>query len=182
MGALGRFGIGVAALSIGLVLPTTSWADRAFTTPRFSTNVAGNITIAAAPLMTCSTSGTNGSACAAARNEDASDGPAGSNTIDALNNNNYTMVGVDTDGDAATTVNSSTATLALPAGATVLFAGLYWGADDSAGNNGGAPPPAGTADNQIKFKPPAGTSRPSRPRRPTSARAATRPATRASRT
>ena len=53
------------------------------------------------------------------------------------------MVAVDTDGDPATTVNSSTATLGLPQGATVLFAGLYWGADQSAGdNNGAAPPPA----------------------------------------
>jgi hypothetical protein len=39
----------------------------------------------------------------------------------------------------------------------VLFAGLYWGADNSAGNNGGAAPAAGTATNRIKFKPPGGT-------------------------
>ena len=32
-----------------------------------------------------------------------------------------------------TTFNSSTADLSLPAGATVLFAGLYWGGDTSAG-------------------------------------------------
>ena len=78
-----------------------------------------------------------------ARTRRAATGRPARNSIDAQNNNNYTMVDVDTDGDPVTTVNSSTATLALPAGATVLFAGLYWGADQSAGNNGGgAPPPA----------------------------------------
>ncbi len=40
-------------------------------------------------------------------------------------NNDFTMVAVDVDSDAATT-NSSRATLSLPAGSTVLFAGLYW--------------------------------------------------------
>lgn len=47
-----------------------------------------------------------------------------------LNNNNFTMVNVDVDSDV-TTFNSSTADLNLPGGATVLFAGLYWGADSN---------------------------------------------------
>lgn len=47
-----------------------------------------------------------------------------------LNNNDFTMVNVDVDGDV-TTFNSSRADLNLPSGATVLFAGLYWGADSS---------------------------------------------------
>lgn len=42
------------------------------------------------------------------------------------NNDNKTMVYADVDGDA-TTFSSSTATLTLPAGASVLWAGLYWG-------------------------------------------------------
>ena len=54
------------------------------------------------------------------------------------------MVAVDTNGDPVTTVNSSTATLAMPPGAVVLFAGLYWAADQSAGNNNGTAPPAAT--------------------------------------
>jgi uncharacterized repeat protein (TIGR01451 family) len=41
-------------------------------------------------------------------------------------NNGYAMVRVDVDSDAST-FNSSRATLDLPAGANVRFAGLYWG-------------------------------------------------------
>ncbi|MCL1634506.1 isopeptide-forming domain-containing fimbrial protein [Luteimonas sp. SX5] len=44
------------------------------------------------------------------------------------NGTNMTAVDVDTDG---TTTNSSTATLNLPAGSTVLFAGLYWAGQTS---------------------------------------------------
>jgi len=46
----------------------------------------------------------------------------------AGNNNNYAMLNVDIDGNAAT-FNSSSADFMLPPGATVLWAGLYWGAD-----------------------------------------------------
>jgi hypothetical protein len=56
-------------------------------------------------------------------------------------NNNYNMGYVDVDSDAST-VNSSSATLTLPAGATVAWAGLYWGADTSAGTGGSAAPNA----------------------------------------
>ena len=49
------------------------------------------------------------------------------------------MAWVDADSDADT-FNSSTATLSLPAGASVTFAGLYWGADTERrlNPNGGA--------------------------------------------
>ena len=46
---------------------------------------------------------------------------------------------VDVDGDGST-FNSSRATLALPSGSTVLFAGLYWAGDTSAGDDGSAAP------------------------------------------
>ena len=45
-----------------------------------------------------------------------------------LNNNDFSMVFVDVDSDRST-FNSSRADLALPAGGSVLFAGLYWGAE-----------------------------------------------------
>ena len=51
-----------------------------------------------------------------------------------LNNNNYVMEYANADNDAAT-VNDSTATVTTPPGGKVLFAGLYWSADTSAGVN-----------------------------------------------
>ena len=48
---------------------------------------------------------------------------------------------VDVDSDGAT-FDSSSADLALAAGSTIEFAGLYWGADTSAGANGVAAPDA----------------------------------------
>ena len=101
---------------------TALGADRAFA-PRFSANDTGNIALAANSLLTCSTPAAT---CATAKN-----GPS-SNAVtnDNLNNNAYTMANVDTDGDG-TTFNSSSANLGIPAGSTVLFAGLYWGGDFS---------------------------------------------------
>jgi uncharacterized repeat protein (TIGR01451 family) len=145
--APGRLVAVVAVLACSLLVPAAAQADRSFTV-RFSANDTGNIAIAAAPLLACSTTGTNGADCAAARNFDATSTPS------RADNNSFTMVNVDTDGDPATTVNSSTATLAVPDGATVLFAGLYWGADTSAGGNGGAAPAPGTSAGTIKFRAP----------------------------
>ncbi|HEY1331761.1 MAG TPA: hypothetical protein VGH10_09840 [Actinomycetota bacterium] len=119
----------VAALVLGL--PGSAGAsDRAFSI-RFQTNDTGDITIAANTLMTCPAAALT---CAAAQNGTAT---GGNN-----NNNNYVMGYVDVDADA-TTFDSSTADLVLPSRARVLFAGLYWGADISAGAGGaGAPDPA----------------------------------------
>jgi hypothetical protein len=62
---------------------------------------------------------------------------------------------VDTDGDA-TTFDSSSATLDLPHGATVVFAGLYWGARTSAGTSGAAARNA-AAKKKIKLRVPGGS-------------------------
>lgn len=88
-------------------------------TPRFSTNDTGDIVFAANTVVRADPSNPN---AANAQNG------VGSGT--AINNNGYTMVNVDVDG-VASTFNSSRATLNLPAGATVLFAGLYWGAESA---------------------------------------------------
>lgn len=83
----------------------------------FSTNTNGDILIAANTLMTCSTtSGANAGSCAAAR-----DATSGSSK-----NNDFNSQFVDVDSDA-TTFNSSSATLTIPAGGTVLYALLVWG-------------------------------------------------------
>jgi uncharacterized repeat protein (TIGR01451 family) len=115
---IGGFAVIVVAL---LAVPAIASADRGFT-PRFSTNDTGDITIAANTLMTCPTAAAN---CTA--------GQAGA----AQNNNNFNMGYVDVDGDSST-FDSSNSKLRLPSGATVLFAGLYWGADTSAGSGGTA--------------------------------------------
>lgn len=79
----------------------------------------GDILVIGNASMSCQTAETN---CAAAR--------SGGNFI----NNSFSMAAVDVDGLAATT-NSSIATLNLPAGSTVLFAGLYWSAQSATGRN-----------------------------------------------
>jgi hypothetical protein len=122
-------------------------------TKRFPTtgdlNTAGDIDIIGNTLMTCPTVD---SRCAGAQ--------AGGN----LNDNTFNMTYVDVDADA-TTFDSSSAVLTLPAGGEVLFVGLYWGADTSNGGAAGgvapAPvPPTAAAPNaalrgQVAFRTPA---------------------------
>ena len=102
-------------LVLGLAAPAL--ADRAFT-PRFSTNANGDIAIVGNTLETCQTSVAD---CANAR--------AGLGSV--LNNNSFSMMRVNTD---AATMDSSSARLSLPAGARVLFAGLYYGVAHELGN------------------------------------------------
>jgi len=86
---------------------------------RYQTNARGDIDFVGNTLLTCP-AGSAG--CAAAQT-------TGNNAA----NNQYAMVPVDIDGLGT---NSSTANLTLPAGANVLFAGLYWGAQSSDGARG----------------------------------------------
>ncbi len=99
--------------SLALVSSAAAQVIRGFA-PRVTLNQTGDITLIGNTIMTCS----GGGSCTNARN-----GTGGN-----LNNNDFTMVYVDTDGDAST-FSSSSATLTLPAGATVSWAGLYWGGD-----------------------------------------------------
>ena len=81
---------------------------------RWSANANGRITMASNANVTCPVTDP---ACIQAQQ--------GLGSL--LNNNSFSSMSiVDVDGDL-TTPNSSSATLALPAGSTVLFAGLYWG-------------------------------------------------------
>ena len=98
--------------------------------PRFTSNQKGDITIVGNTLMSCNGTGQ----CANGRN----------GTGNSLNNNDFTMAYVDADADAAT-FSSSSATLALPTGTSVVFAGLYWGGDTNAG-----------ARNTCRFRTPTG--------------------------
>jgi uncharacterized repeat protein (TIGR01451 family) len=132
-------GLASILLAVLCVLAPAARADRSFDA-RFSTNDTGDIVGIANTLMTCPGS----TSCSAAQN----DGPT--STSNQLYNNNYDMTYVDVDGSAET-FNSSRATLALPAGSTVLFAGLYWGGDFSTGT---AAAPSATDRNKVRFRAP----------------------------
>ncbi len=100
----------------------------------FSANIEGDITMAANANMTC---------------------PTGCTTA-----NSAAMVMVDADGAAASpllaggtiaTFNSSSADIVVPAGSTLLYAGLFWGGNTLAGT-GGANAPAVADTNKIMFR------------------------------
>ena len=99
---------------------------------RYSANERGDVEMVGNVLITCATSVNN---CGTLQGGTGNNGPA----------TRY----VDTDTDATTT-NSSSATLSLPAGSTVLFAGLYWG---------GRANPSANPDNRrnILFRRPGGS-------------------------
>ena len=113
LGPAAAFAAFAAALACAALFaaPAAAQVVRQFT-PRFSVNQPGDITLIGNTVMSC----TGGGSCTNARN-----GTGGS-----INNNDNTMAYVDMDG-VSTTVSSSTATLTLPVGATVTWAGLYWG-------------------------------------------------------
>src|SRR5256714_14195645 len=126
-------------LAVGASLAPAASADRAFTS-RFAQMARGDVTIVANTIMSCP----SGASCTQSR----------AGTGSSLNNQDFTMSYVDVDSDG-TTFDSSSANLTLPAGSTVLFAGLYWGADTSAGGSGLAAPSA-AARNTVKLAVPAG--------------------------
>ncbi len=74
----------------------------------------------------------------------------------SLSNNGWNMVQVDSDADL-TTFNSSDASVSIPPAATVMWAGLYWGADTSAGA-GGTVAPNSSDVSTVKFTTPVGGS------------------------
>ncbi|MEO6102778.1 MAG: DUF11 domain-containing protein [Pseudoxanthomonas sp.] len=92
-------------------------AQRAFAL-RYTTTTSGSIDGIGNVNMNCAAFAQPGSAtCASSRTN--TDGSGNQR------NNDFTMVNSDVDNDAST-FNSSSATLNMPAGSTVLFAGLYW--------------------------------------------------------
>lgn len=104
----------IACLTIcAILLAPSAQADRAFA-PRYQHQaINGDITGIGNASLHC---GGRPTICAQAQN----------GTLSVVNQDPaIAMVHVDTDSDAST-FNSSSATLSLPTGATVLFAGLYW--------------------------------------------------------
>ncbi|MGH8060404.1 MAG: hypothetical protein ACREO7_00105 [Pseudoxanthomonas sp.] len=127
----------IASLLLATTVAHASSVQRSFT-PRFSVTARGDLLIVGNTLMTCPDAD---AACPAAR--------AGG----AVNNNAFNMAWTNTDNVVAAPANSSTATLSIPGGSTVLFAGLYWGADTSAGAGGSGATPG--RRNEVRFATPA---------------------------
>ncbi len=131
-----RWVVSLGTLVLVLGLASAARADRGFTA-RFSTNANGDIAVVGNTLETCQTAVAD---CVNAR--------AGLGT--ALNNNNFSMARVNTE---SASLDSSSARLTLPAGARVLFAGLYYGSRTTAGTGGKAAPdasPAGLSKVELK--------------------------------
>src|SRR5436190_13008556 len=123
-----------APLALALMAAPAHAADAPFA-PRFAQTARGDVAAVGNMLLTCPT------ATAGCTN-------AQGGTGSTLNNNSWNMTPVNVAGG---TVNSSSATVTLPAGATVLWAGLYWSADTSAGTNGAVAPNA-SAKGTVGFK------------------------------
>ncbi|MGE0556192.1 MAG: hypothetical protein AB7R55_22415, partial [Gemmatimonadales bacterium] len=118
--------LAVVATLTAMAGELTAQAGRALST-RVSLTVTGDLATAGNTLLTCAAR----VSCAAAQ----SGAAAGS-----LNDNDsHPMRYVDVDGDP-TTFNSSLASLTLPPGATVRWAGLYWGGRSRVGSGGSAAP------------------------------------------
>jgi uncharacterized repeat protein (TIGR01451 family) len=144
--------VATALVSVGLAVfapvGPASAASRTFairptgTTTKAQFTTTGDIVFVSNTVMSCATSATS-PPCAAVR---AGTFTAPATATSLANNNNYmTNIDVDTNG---TTFNSSSSNLTIPAGGSVLFAGLYWGAKTTAGTTVGgvvgvaAPTPA----------------------------------------
>ena len=109
-----------ATLALALMAAPAHAADTPFA-PRFAQTARGDVTAVGNTSMTCPAAAAN---CAAAQ------GGA------PFSNNDFTMAYIDADADATTTLDSSAATVTLPAGSTVLWAGLYWSGQSSSVNRG----------------------------------------------
>jgi uncharacterized repeat protein (TIGR01451 family) len=121
-------GLALLLLCAAAAIPARAQVIRSFTRRNPVTNERGNIALVGNTLVSCRARNNNN--CASTR----SGAVTGSNS-------DYTAEFIDADSDGATD-NSSSATLTLPGGSTVLWAGLYWGARSTIASR-----------DQIKFKP-----------------------------
>ncbi|NTY02256.1 S-layer family protein [Deinococcus sp. JMULE3] len=129
-----------AVLALILVLAGSAGAQTTFSSRYTNTATNGDIVLIGNVNYHCTTVSPASAAQITACNTARSGG--------TTTNNSVYMVPIDLDGDAATT-NSSSASLNLGAGSSVLFAGLYWsGISSSATNRAGvrlATPATGTS-------------------------------------
>jgi uncharacterized repeat protein (TIGR01451 family) len=121
-------GFALLLLCGAAALPAEAQVIRSFTRRNPVTNERGNIALVGNALVSCRARNNNN--CASTRSG-----------ISTGSNSDYTSEFIDADSDGAT-ANSSSATLTLPGGSTVLWAGLYWGGRSTE-----------VGRDQIKFKP-----------------------------
>ncbi|MFI5932568.1 Ig-like domain-containing protein [Actinoplanes sp. NPDC051494] len=135
----------LVVIAVGIAMTFyVSRAQAVITTPfatTFAINTNGAIALRGNANLTCPTAATG---CTDALNA--------VGTGEALNNNNYVMANVGADAGQGI-FNSSSATVALSADSTVLFAGLYWSANTTAGTSGAVAPSAADKD-KVKFQVP----------------------------
>ena len=142
--SLVRMASALLLVAVGLFATIVVPADRADAalvrpfTQVFSAQTNGSLQVTGNTMLTCGTA----LACTQAQNGSV-----------ASSNNNFVMLPLDVDGDASTT-RSSSADLTIPAGARVLYAGLFWGAARTAGASGTA---ASGTPGTIKFRTPGQT-------------------------
>jgi uncharacterized repeat protein (TIGR01451 family) len=124
-GLLGVLLAGAAGVAIGALPAVPAGAAGRPLGLRFALDGYLGVEQAGNVLLSCPAgSADGGEPCAAAQGG----GPVG--------NDDYPMSYVDVDSNPAT-VNSSTAQVQAPPGATIAFAGLYWGGDSGAANQAG---------------------------------------------
>src|SRR5262249_28253778 len=129
---------------------------------RATFNVPGDITMIGNTLMTGQASGMGSTSAANLALVQQGILPAGQDTS-LLNNNSWSMGYVNTNigqtgPGGATIFNSSQATLNLPEGATVLFAGLYWMGNAGTANSPDTSAPNPALRNEVFFETPGTTS------------------------
>lgn len=119
----------LVATSAGLHHVAVASTDTVDVPKRFTFTDRGDMRVIGNTLLTCRSTPSYAASCADAQN-------ASGNGL----NDKFNMIYVDIDQEPAT-FNASRATLDIPAGARVAFAGLYWGANLT-GGIGGQPAPA----------------------------------------
>ncbi|MCL2788808.1 MAG: DUF11 domain-containing protein, partial [Micrococcales bacterium] len=135
VGALLAAGLTLTGLAVAM---QTQAAETVPFAPRFTANANGAIATIGNTLLICRP----GTAC--------TQGLDGQGSY--VNNNDFEMLMLNADPAAPPSMkNSSSSRLTLPTGASVLWAGLYWGARITAGTNGN---PSEGNRAQISFKPP----------------------------
>jgi large repetitive protein len=171
-------GLLASVMAVGFVAfaPPASAATRPFTARFGGANAAGgsatngvyngDITIAANTLLSCSWPQSTVTSSACYKNQ------TGLTTVAGLNddqNNSAPMVFVDADGTGTkpafgggtiTTFNSSSSEIALPAGSTVLYAGLYFGGRLTGTGVGITAPASAANKGTVQFRTPLNAYKP----------------------